>query len=283
MLGMIIKHELKATSRVFVLLYGAFAVITLLNAFVIPLGMEFSLSYLPDWMQALGEVFASISSLLYLFSLMALSMVTLAVAVVRFYRLLGNEGYLWLTLPVPVHAHILGKLIPAFIWSASSVLLLVLSLLAMIVGSGNAEVLRMMTDAWMQLISASLHPGLWVMCLLLLTVASWLSAAMSYYAAMAIGPSLTKSRLGGSILAYLIIWLITRVLNSAATMILSVPLSLLSRDLSFIDPNDVLRVLQGGEQALLIFTLGYGLYYLALAAAGFLLTRHQIAKRLNLA
>ena len=107
MLGKLLKHELKATSRLLIPLYLILIGISFLNRIMLSL-QDF------NWMMKF------ISNLLttgFLFILVAVFAVTVVLMITRFYKnLIGDEGYLMFTLPVKPNQLITSKLIISIFW-----------------------------------------------------------------------------------------------------------------------------------------------------------------------
>ncbi|KMT22766.1 hypothetical protein [Clostridium cylindrosporum] len=108
MLGKLLKHELKATSRTFIPLYIAIIVVSLLN------GLFLNPNNQITRIQGIGV-------LLLVGLFVALGVVTIVVTVQRFNKnLLGDEGYLMFTLPVSPKMLLLSKTIVSTIWCVLS-------------------------------------------------------------------------------------------------------------------------------------------------------------------
>ena len=101
MLAKLIKHEFKATARIFLPILGTVLVLTGAAALTVKLG---GILVLPGGTGWGGPVLGLASGLLCLLTFIAMmAMMTAAVVVTiqRFYKnLLGDEGYLMFTLPV---------------------------------------------------------------------------------------------------------------------------------------------------------------------------------------
>jgi hypothetical protein len=282
MLGRVMKYEFKATARMFVLLYGAFFAVSLIYAFLMPLGLRAGQTNLPDLVYSFYQVIFATVNLLYTLMLFALPPVTMVITVVRFYRMLGDEGYLWFSLPVPTNAHILGKFIPAFAWSMGSSVLMLLSLLMVGVGYNGLQVFRVMAEVWTQVWALAPHSSLWVACAVLLVLLATASSTLSFYAAMAIGPKLTRSRLGGSILAYVIIMIILQVLSTVMMVAMTPLMAGWIEIIGYATVPSQDAMVQFLDTMSLTFAGFYTAYYVVVTAVCYLLTLNQIGKQLNL-
>ena len=103
MLGKLLKYELKATSRVFIPLYIAILIVSIVN------GLSLNLEILN--IQGLATII-----LMCLF--VSLFVITIVVTIQRFNKnLLKDEGYLMFTLPVSSKYLVLSKYLTSLIWT----------------------------------------------------------------------------------------------------------------------------------------------------------------------
>jgi len=216
MLKTLFKHEMRATAKTFMWLYIAFVVIAVVNVLVSPLspfnaGAEGAVySHGPESVMAPQTVAISAPSILqtllmilYFLAIAAIAVATLVIVILRFYRnLLGDEGYLMMTLPVSRENNILSKLLVAAIWNICTGVLIFLSL--MLLFSRN---LGDISNSITQAINMGAPVDRWITLGVVALVVTCFSSVLMLYAAMAIGPNLLKNRVGGSILAFIIIYI----------------------------------------------------------------------------
>lgn len=113
MLGKLLKYELKATSRVFIPLYIAILVVSIVN------GLSLNLEILN--IQGLATIV-----LMCLF--ISLFVITIVVTIQRFNKnLLKDEGYLMFTIPVSSKHLVLSKYLTSLIWTFLSFVVAFLS------------------------------------------------------------------------------------------------------------------------------------------------------------
>jgi len=125
MLGKLIKYEFKATARILVPLYIALVAFALINKLF--MGNSNNLDS-----NLLGSIPMMISMFAYGCTMAAVFIITFFVIVQRFYKnLLGDEGYLMNTLPVPTWMNISSKLTVSIIWSIVSGIVAIGSILIM--------------------------------------------------------------------------------------------------------------------------------------------------------
>lgn len=208
MLGKLIKYEFRATFKLFLLAYGVLIVISLINSFI-PWD-----SFATDPSSAVfiaKSIFKGVFTFLYVIILIGVVVLTLAAVIVRFYKnLLGDQGYLMFTLPVKPNALILSKLVVAFVWNVSTSIIVALSLIFFNFRQG-------MFDSIVELIREIGGQGLdifgWTVVIIITLLLAAISSILQFYAAMAMGMHITKSRLGGTILGYLIIYAASQVIS----------------------------------------------------------------------
>jgi len=283
MLGKLLKYEFKATARMFLLMYAALLVLALINAAVIPFNDGALLGFLNSF-ETLHSIITSLSMLSYVLVVTAVIILTLVIIVVRFYRMLGDQGYLWFTLPVTSAQHIVSKLICSFVWSIASMLMVGISVGVMILPSGWLQELWRIVDFWNYLVSLGFSPGIWLICALALLLTSWLSGILMFYVSMAIGPNLVKSRLGGSVLAYILFYIGTQILGTFLLLFLSGPMTEQFSALFGYSTGQTLEQTAAMINGIVITTtVVFGMSFLAMAIACYFVTRHFLTKKLNLA
>ena len=287
MLGKLLRYEFKATAKLFLYMYLAIFVIAAINMLLLPVefGPESNNAFFPI-------IFRGIMIFLYVMGALAVLVITVIAIISRFYKnQLGDEGYLMFTLPVSVDKHIFSKLIVATLWGLLSLLVIGLSLLLMLARLGS---LRVITDFWTALTEGGLNPVFWLLGILFVLLLQAVAGNLQYYAAMAAGPHLIRNRLGGSILCYIIIYVIYNLVSVLLTFLWLMP--------AFNIPAGDLATMEGADSPALSVALGFigkngaaainaqGLYWMGYALLLALLTalpcyfftRHMLTKKLNL-
>jgi hypothetical protein len=288
MLGKILKYEFKATARIFVLLYLALLLVALVNALLLPVdayntvaAVETTAVSSDGVMQIVYSTIISLTSFAYGVLVIGTMLMTLVISVVRFYNLLGKEGYLWLTLPTTINSHILGKLICSLVWFVASAVIVLLSVGVLLLKTGW---IGDVPEAWAALVGSGVNIGLFLVLIVATAIMSWLGSVLSFYTACAIGPNIIKSRLGGSAIVYVIIYCIQQALTTAALMLGALFMNYRAMSLSqtvdfsqtaVFSPNiDLAGLVFLGGDCVLIFLFSVVLYCL---------TRHFMTRKLNLA
>ena len=192
MLGKLLKYELAATGRKLPLLYGVLIVISLLFGIIIGSG-AFN-----------DAVFGRISTALYVMAAITLGLLTLIVLIQRFYKnLLGNEGYLMLTLPATPGAHVASKIISATIWIILGGIAGVVAMNIMFYFITNTWYVSF-TELFHMLKGALSAHGGWLVLVEMAAIGILIcaEAAAKVYAAISIGHQWSNHRALGAVLAY---------------------------------------------------------------------------------
>ena len=122
MLRKLMKYELTATARIFLLLSGTVLALGLLNKLFFMMGIFGGNLPFPV------ELTAGLTMMMYFFVIGAIFVMTLIITIQRFYKnLLGDEGYLMFTLPVKPWQHIVSKMTVAIFWFIVSVFVTIFS------------------------------------------------------------------------------------------------------------------------------------------------------------
>jgi hypothetical protein len=293
MLGKILKYEFKATARIFVLLYPALLLVALINALLLPVDAytvstsEGAVSSVDTILQLVYSTITGLTSFAYVILMIGTLLMTLVISVVRFYNLLGKEGYLWLTLPATTDSHILGKLICSLVWFVASVVVMTLSVGLLLMRTGWIE---SVPDVWAEIVGSGLNIRLWVTLLTVSAIVSWLTTAIAFYAACAIGPRIMKSRLGGSAIAFIIIYCAEQAVTTVALVVGTLLVSAQAEMLGVEALNRAIESSQGTALASastldsvgMILLGGSCILSLLFGVVLYVLTRHFMTKKLNL-
>ena len=208
MLGKLLKYEFKASSKLFLIMYAAILVVALLNVATAPM------TQFIDNGGAGGVVIAIIKGVVmmgYVLLMIGTPILTIVIIISRFYKnLMGDEGYLMFTLPVSADQHILSKFIAALVWSVVSAAVMFISLIISVMRLDLGEMFQTVINAANE---AGINLPLVVICVLITVLIYFTTSIMMFYTAMAIGPNLTKNRLLGSFLAYLIVYAAVQVVS----------------------------------------------------------------------
>ncbi|MCL2340048.1 MAG: hypothetical protein FWC59_04050, partial [Actinomycetia bacterium] len=221
----------------------------------------------------------------YVLATVAMVVATFIILIVRFYRMLGDEGYLWFTLPATASQHILAKLIVGVIWTTASLIVVIVSAVVLTL-PGWLTHIDQLPIIWQGLRTQGFQPDLLLVGTLAAVLLAIIGGLLTSYAAMAIGPNLTKSRLGGSLLAYLILYIIaqlTSILAALAALPFILNLTNLVTNLTTDTQVGLAEVAPQISTAVLLIIGAEFVFYIGLSVAFYLITRHFLTHRLNLA
>lgn len=205
MLNKLLKYEFKSTGRTFLPIYGALLITAFLTRLFV-FNKDFSNSFF------LG-IFQVVISSLFGFLLMAVFILTLVVSLQRFYKnLLGEEGYLSMTLPVRPWQHILCKSLTSLVWYIFSSIAAILAFLILAYEKG---MIGDFFDAIGILIRrGSLNAQILTACgeFFLFAALGILAFTMMLYASMALGQLNANKRLLTSFGAFLALNFLVQIL-----------------------------------------------------------------------
>lgn len=205
MLNKLLKYEFKSTGRTFLPIYGALLITAFLTRLFV-FNKDFSNSFF------LG-IFQVVLSSLFGFLLMAVFILTLVVSLQRFYKnLLGEEGYLSMTLPVRPWQHILCKSLTSLVWYIFSS---IAAFLAFVILAYEKGMLGDFFKAIVTLIRrGSLNAQILTACgeFFLFAALGILAFTMMLYASMALGQLNANKRLLTSFGAFLALNFLVQIL-----------------------------------------------------------------------
>lgn len=218
MLGKLMKHEFKATSRILVPLYLVLIFMSIINRFLFQTGVK-------------EGVFAFFTGLLMITQIMLIVAILITTAifmVIRFYKnLLSDEGYLMFTLPVNTHQLIISKLVVTMIWIFVSIIAILSSLYIVFATSGSIELIvreiqRALTE--LNVISGG-NSVLLIVELILMVIVSVVSNILMVYASIAIGQLFSKHKIIASFVSYAVIYNVMQLIMVMFLVILGYTLS----------------------------------------------------------
>lgn len=280
MLKQLLKYEFKASSRWFGLCYIGI----LAAAVLVRIMMAFSLGN-NTWLQQDAFVFmtdmlATTSVILYSVMIGAVFVLTFIAILQRFYKnLLGGEGYMMHTLPVPAWQHIVSKLIVSVVWVFLSGIVVALSIIILtITVNALPEAGRVLQDAGRLFAEEFGISGIIIVIeLAVVSVLSVANAILHIYTAIMIGHQANKHRVLLAVVAYFGIDVVLNMIVSAVGTIV-----MLVEPHALFDAID--RLLMGNHyEVVLSIMLLIGIVWLAvLSGVFFAITERMMRKNLNL-
>lgn len=216
------KHELRATGRVM----GPMLLLTLVMA----MGGNIATHKLLETNYGALSFLGVILLMGFVVTLAAVIIVSFTLMIQRFYRnLLRDEGYLMMTLPVTVHAHVISKLLVSLIWMAATAMVVMLAMLILLY---EQEVLDQIADGFvalrLELRFGDVRVAEYMMDFaacgmesVLLMIVAAACTCLQIYASMAVGHSFTHHKGLMSIAAWFIFCVAWNILQNAAGSLLN--------------------------------------------------------------
>ena len=271
MLGKLFKYEFSATGRVFLPMYAALLVVSVIARVFYSLDLD-------------SDIATALISMLMVMLFTAVWVVTLVIMIRRFSgNLLGREGYLMHVLPVDPWEHVLAKTVTSGVWLiagtvVSTAAFLIMLSLPDILDIGIRELVDGMSDGidWLRREGLFGQTVLLAAQLVLLAVISSFEFILSAYAAMCIGQLANTHRVWASIGAYF-------GLNMAQSFITSMLgksgiFDVLVVGPSYGYPVDNLQTMVNANKSLAMFLL----LAVAMCVALFFVSSILLKKKLNL-
>ncbi len=215
MLGKLIKHEFRATARVFGILF-----LVVIAAAVLA---GFSFILLDSVDMTILNVLAGLIIAAFICSVFASIIGALVISVSRFHKnLLSDEGYLTLTLPVSLHQIIWSKLIVSTVWYLASYAVAALGMLIAFSSVMTAVDPESWRAFWSELFQVfpKLDAGMvanflgYAFELLLILLLSCFASSLLFYAAMAVGYGFARHKAGMSVLFFFVFQFAVQLISS---------------------------------------------------------------------
>jgi hypothetical protein len=257
MLGKLMKYEFRATGRVFLPLFGALLVVSIISRILISLRF-----------QAPSVIGIALSVIL----IVAVFVITLIITLQRFYKnLLTNEGYLMFTLPVSTDRLIWSKLIVASVWNILSIVIVFIAIGIMAITEFNlADALRCFSEL---LDSVGIYGGTlaaFIVEFIVLCLTSLLSGILTFYACMSVSLLMNKHRVLFSFVAFLVFNTVGQILlgiGAAAVLATKLPETFMSWDL--------FTQIHVGQLSMIALNVVVGVVF-------YILSRYMLKNKLNL-
>lgn len=196
MLGKLLKHEFRATSRILPVLYG-------ISALSVLLCFLFNRLHI--------DLLTGTTGVISVISIIAVMILTIALIISRYYKsMYSNEGYLGGTLPVSSNLMIFSKALVAFVWVVLSVLICALLMIAFVsIFADPSEMLR----AIGQLIGSYTLARQAIVFFLVIGVLESLYFIAGVYFAITLSntPPFQKLGIGGAVVIYIVYYTVASV------------------------------------------------------------------------
>lgn len=274
MLGKLIKHETRATSRIFLPLYGALLILTIFTKLVMAIGAPDFFSEAASNNNNIAEIILGISFTLYFVLIVGICVMTLVMIIQRFYKnLFTDEGYLMFSLPVKTWELVLSKLMVGMIWSAVCTVMIVLTFFIFSLGAFSMmELSQTIRSAYsMFYLQTGMELNLFMAELILFILVQTVASILMIYVSIAIGQLFNQHRIVAAFGAYIVITIAMQIIMSIAMAVFAIG-NLENMVLNGSEAMTTVQWLINGSTALNV-VLGIGFYYV---------THTIMKKRLNL-
>lgn len=218
MLRKLVKHEFKATRRIFLPLYLVGIILAVLERGMIALmNSSFLQSKMPVFLTSIFSIFATLLTIVFVVFLIGLLLLSVFYSVYRFYKnLMTDEGYLMFTLPVKPSQHTNAKLMTSMVWTLGSMLVVCLSIAILILSPTLYN--EFLKPLFLEIPQIFDEIGSQLIFFIILVVASILVMIayqiLTFYFSVSLGQMmLPKHKIGGGIIAYFIVNTVTQILS----------------------------------------------------------------------
>ena len=184
------------------------------------------LGILSAQLPALGEslpylIIYTFAAILFIFAALASIIASVVLGIQRFYKLLGDQGYLMFSLPMPAWKHIGARLLCACLTTTLAVA--VFAVCGAVLSFSSIQSGSLITVANFQLLAFDdLADLLWSGYALLIWLLCLATIYLFLYLCMAIGAQWPQHRLAASILTYFILTFVLQVLMMIAVIFVAV-------------------------------------------------------------
>ena len=184
------------------------------------------LGILSAQLPALGEslpylIIYTFAAILFIFAALASIIASVVLGIQRFYKLLGDQGYLMFSLPMPAWKHIGARLLCACLTTTLAVA--VFAVCGAVLSFSSIQSGSLITVANFQFLAFDdLADLLWNGYALLIGLLYLATAYLFLYLCMAIGAQWPQHRLAASILTYFLLTFVLQVLMMIAVIFVAV-------------------------------------------------------------
>ncbi|MGN1166446.1 MAG: hypothetical protein ACI4S2_08500 [Lachnospiraceae bacterium] len=213
MLGKLIKYDMKYLNRFLILLHSFLMISLVLIRVFLTSRIELQTD------QEQTEFLFAITFTLCFLIIMAISMGTLLIIAVRFYKnIFTDEGYLTHTLPVKSSQHLISKTVSGSIWAFLNLCLTYIGIY-IVAWTPNVQSFfyenktDIQTELGMTEKYENLSLSTIIAVILLFSIISAISNVIMLYASIALGQLFSSHRIIGSLVAYFVLQIVISVLS----------------------------------------------------------------------
>ena len=216
------------------------------------------------------------SLVLYFISIAVCLLMTVIVAIVRFYQgMYSNEGYLSHTLPVTASQHITAKLLTSILFTFGSLLAVFLSFMLITVGELNIEIFKAAVYLLGKLISEyGFNIALYILEFAVLIILYFFRLYLKLYCCLSVGQLAKKRKILSAFGVFFGIYVVKQIISTVFIIMMTVNLDLMERIGEWISDHYV--------SFFHILFCGGILFYAIVMIVYFFVNRYMMSKRLNL-
>lgn len=274
MLGKLLKHEFKATARTMLPMFGVVVLLSVLA--------NLGFAQIADSENGALDILFGLFIFAFFLGLFTMGVMAMVVMIQRFYKnVLGDEGYLTLTLPVNVHEIVWSKLIVSFVWFLVTGLIAMAAVFIAVFTLTYTELGEMFQNMpsfgeMMRMFFAETGVTPWqltgaVSQFAAMIILSSLTGCLHFYAAMALGHSFSNNKVLLSVVFFIAISFVFSFVSS----LLGIFVEGLAMTVTVEAGSSVMTTLQELSLGSMIYTLIEGVIL-------YLLTTYCLKHRLNL-
>lgn len=288
MLGKVMKYELRSGARTLLPFFGLAVVGSAL--------MRLVLLVAPYIWEPIGNLLSGIAGSIGGILMVAVIIVTIIIVIMRFYQsTVKSEAYLTFTLPVKAGTHIIARLLVSSLWLLCSIVVTVICGIVFIPGFGSG-LLNLPNIVMGQMNGQTITLGQLgggtqfslIMLVVFFILLAIVTNLIKIYASVAVGSVITRSRLAGSIIAYIVINLIETMLilpmmaAPAIQMIGSNSREVMAYFEGLVVRGDVAATFGNMLGTVWLFAAIIGAISLVFSVLFFFLSRYFFTKKINL-
>lgn len=214
----LMKHELKANSRIMLPMFLLTALLSVLGG----LSARFLNS---GHDSVLLKIVFGMFIAIFAISIAFLALLCVIYMVQRFYETMaGREAYLTLNLPLSIDEHICSKLLTAMMWSMLTTLVTVAAIAIFLLVSAGSKPFEILSKAYFEIRAKIAMLGisdgdvaLMMLEAAILTIIQLVVSYLTIYTAIAIGQQSSEKKLGSSIAAFAGISVLINLLGNLVT------------------------------------------------------------------
>ncbi len=272
MLGKLLKHEFKQSSRIILIILAILVVITPITA----LYTKFNMNRVPDLDLALFDIFEAlqvIAMVLYACAMIAAAAATIIILMYRFYKsMITSEGYLTHTLPAKTSSIVLSKLIVNITWQLIAYAVMFLSIIAftLILGTWKLSDLNF-SDFFRAMDYIGIESSFVILTIIAVFV-TLVKSILQYFVSFAIGHRMNGHPFLGFVITYIVISIILQIINSVIGIIYSVYVST-------VDVSAYMTTISSAMNPLMIVTIIANIF---LSVVFYFVTVYMFKNKLNI-